>query len=187
MRRRTTIVKALALAAAVTATGTSAAAASSHSNGAAGDRVTGSAVGGFPTSLSPDSDRLTVSAATGPGGQHPRGTVQADAGPTAPFHVAGPVTCLKISGHRASIKYRFTTAQGSAAAFKGGGVEVFIEDNGWPRNGQPVDRNAFNPPQPAGIFNTTARQCDDPNLGAYQSVRSGDYTVRGAGAGHATR
>ena len=41
-----------------------------------------------------------------------------------------------------------------------------------------VDANAFQPPQPAGAFNTNASQCDDPNLAAYDTVTSGDYVVR---------
>src|SRR5438045_7059031 len=94
------------------------------------------------------------------------------------FEVQGPVTCLRVDGNRAAIKYRFKRATGSAAPFQGGGVEVFVEDNGEARRGQPVDANAFQPPQPAGAFNTNASQCDDPNLAAYDTVTSGDYVVR---------
>lgn len=177
MRRRTTIVGALALAAGVIGTGTSAASASG-SWGATHPSVTGSAVAGFPTAAGPDTDRLSVWASSGPGGRHPSGTVRANAGPIAPFHVAGPVTCLLVDGNKAAIKYRFTAADGSAAAFKGGGVEVFIEDNGKPSNGHPVDFNAFNPPMTAVAFDAAnPNRCDNPNVAPYQPVRAGDYTV----------
>ena len=94
------------------------------------------------------------------------------------FEVDGPVTCLRVEGNRAAIKYRFRRATGSAAPFEGGGVEVFVEDNGEPRRGQPVDANANQPPQPAGAFDVNAAQCDDPNTANYDTITSGNYTVR---------
>jgi hypothetical protein len=94
------------------------------------------------------------------------------------FHVGGPVTCLRVDGNKAAIKYRFDQATGSAASFKGGGVEVFVEDNGPPRDGQPADAAGFNPPQPAGVFQLNESQCDDPNTASYTTVMSGNYTVR---------
>ena len=75
-------------------------------------------------------------------------------------------------------KYRFAHATGSAAPFKGGGVEVFVEDNGAPQGGHAVDANAFRPPEPAGVFDAGAAQCDDPNTATYDTVTSGDYAVR---------
>jgi hypothetical protein len=93
------------------------------------------------------------------------------------FEVQGPVTCLRIDGNRAAIKYRFHTATGSAAPFKGGGVEIFVEDNGQPRGGHSVDANASLPPQPAGVFDANATQCDDPNTATYDTVTSGNYVV----------
>ena len=57
------------------------------------------------------------------------------------FRVSGPVTCVRVEGNEASIKYRFRHASGSAAAFKGGGVEVFIKDSGHGRHGKPADEN----------------------------------------------
>jgi hypothetical protein len=88
------------------------------------------------------------------------------------------VTCLEVDGNRAAIKYRFRTATGSAAPFQGGGVEVFVEDNGEPRGGQPVDANAFRTPEMAVAFNAHATQCDDPNTATYDTVTSGNYTVK---------
>jgi hypothetical protein len=94
------------------------------------------------------------------------------------FKVAGPVTCLRVEGNKAAIKYRFNQASGSAAPFKGGGVEIFIEDNGPPRHGQPVDEVGDLPPETAAVFNASASQCDDPSLANYEKVTSGNYTVR---------
>jgi len=98
------------------------------------------------------------------------------------FTLEGEVTCLRVEGNRAALKYRFKHASGSAAPFEGGGIQVFIEDNGEPRGGQSVDRNTFDPPQPAGVFDTNANQCDDPTLRAdYDPVDSGNYTVHDGG------
>jgi hypothetical protein len=98
------------------------------------------------------------------------------------FTLEGEVTCLRVEGNRAAIKYRFKHATGSAAPLAGGGVQVFVEDNGQPSGGQAVDRNTFDPPQPAGAFDLNAAQCDDPTLRAgYDPVDSGNYTVHDAG------
>lgn len=146
-----------------------------------GDLASGSALNGFPTPAGPGAARLDIAAHSGPTGLVPRGNVHAKGSTGAPmgeFEVQGPVTCLRVDGNRAAIKYRFKRATGSAAPFQGGGVEVFVEDNGEPRAGQPVDANAFQPPQPAGVFEANATQCDDPNTATYDTVTSGNYTVR---------
>jgi hypothetical protein len=83
------------------------------------------------------------------------------------FEVEGPVTCLRVEGNRAAIKYRFAKASGIAEPFKGGGVEVFIEPNA----------NASGGPQTAAEFNPAATQCDDPNMVTFSPLRSGAYTV----------
>jgi hypothetical protein len=157
------------------------AAAEGASAGGPGDLAAGSALNHFPTPLGPGFARLNVAAHSDGSGLNPSGHVEAD-GTTGvsmgQFHVGGPVTCLRVDGKKAAIKYRFDQATGSAAPFKGGGVEVFIEDNGQPRNGHSVDANANNPPQPAGVFQTTESQCDDPNAASYSTVISGNYTVR---------
>lgn len=63
-----------------------------------------------------------------------------------------------------------------------GGVEVYIEDNGRPQNGAPVDRVATEPPQPPASFDAAAGICTDPTLNpAWTRIESGDYTVRDAG------
>jgi hypothetical protein len=143
------------------------------------DQVVGSAVNGYPSPAGPGEARLTVSARGR--ALDPKGFVRAEGttgAPSGEFKVSGEVTCLRVEGNMASIKYRFDRASGSAAPFEGGGVEVFVRDNGQPRGGQPVDENAFNPPQPKGAFDATAAVCDDPASGSYSRVRSGDYKVR---------
>ena len=147
-------------------------------NGASGDSANGSAVNQFPTPAGPGFAQLDVKARSDPSGLNPQGTVHAKGTSGAPggeFEVRGPVTCLRVDGNRAAIKYRFSQASGSAAPFKGGGVEVFVEDNGKP--GHPGDANASGPPQTEGVFDANATQCDDPNTANYDTVTSGDYTV----------
>jgi hypothetical protein len=173
---------AVALTAGALAGGLGAAAA----NGASGDVADGSAVNQFPTPAGPGFAQLDVAARSDAGGLHPRGNVHAEGTSGAPggdFKVSGPVTCLRVDGNRAAIKYRFSQASGSAAPFKGGGVEVFVEDNGQPSEGHPVDANAFQPPEIAGVFDVSASQCDDPNTASYDTVTSGDYTVTDAVVG----
>lgn len=146
-----------------------------------GDLALGTAVNQFPTPAGPGFAELSVSARSGPNGENPRGNVHAvgtSGAPGGEFEVSGPVTCLRVQGNKAAIKYRFDQASGSAAPFLGGGVEVFIEDNGKSRDGRPVDANAAGSPQVAGEFDAAATQCDDPNLAPYDTVESGDYTVK---------
>lgn len=181
MRRRTCLpLTALAATGALCAGLVGTAAASRH-HGPHRDAVSGSAVNGFPTPAGPGSARLTVAASSGRLGQHPRGTVSAHGTTGAPmgaFRVSGPVTCLRVEGNEAAIKYRFRHASGSAAPFKGGGVEVFIKDNGHGRRGKPADENAFDAPQTKAAFDANAKTCDDPAAAAFSPVRSGKYTVR---------
>jgi hypothetical protein len=168
-------------ATAASAAGTGHPAQRHHGHRPGGNSVRGSARNAYPTPAGPGSSILRISARSGPSGQNPRGTVRAHGTTGAPmgdFAVSGPVTCLRVSGNKAAIKYRFSQASGSAAAFQGGGVEVFVEDNGRPHHGQPVDAATFDPPQAAGAFDAAAAQCDDPNTAAYNRVESGDYTVK---------
>jgi hypothetical protein len=131
---------------------------------------------------------LRVSGHSDPGGADPTGHVRAkgdldgDAGPLEPFGLEGEVTCLRVEGNRAAIKYRFKHAQGSAdPALQDGGVQIFLEDNGPPQGGQPVDRTAFDPPQTAETFETNATACDDPtNRPDYDTIDSGNFTVHEA-------
>ena len=141
------------------------------------DLAAGSAVNGFPNPVTgPGSTRLTVEGArSGPAGENPSGFVN-DVGsfgsPMTAFELEGPVTCLRVEGNKAAIKYRFAKATGVAAGFKGGGIEVFIEDN-TPQ----ADANASGAPQTASEFNAAATQCDDPSMAPFSMVREGGYTV----------
>lgn len=145
------------------------------------DVVTGVAKNTFPGG---GPSKLNADAFSGPTGANPGGQVRVrgdldGARPMGPFRFFGKVTCLRVSGHRAAIKYRFDEAKGSGAPFEGGGVQVFIEDNGEGRHGKLVDASAFDPPQTKGEFQATAGQCDNPDTRAdYDPVDSGDYVVR---------
>jgi hypothetical protein len=98
------------------------------------------------------------------------------------FEVEGPITCMRVEGNLASVKYRLERASGPGAPPQGGGVQVYIEDNGDPVDGRPVDRVATEPPQPPGVFDAAAGVCTDPRLNpAWTTLESGDFVVRDAG------
>jgi hypothetical protein len=130
--------------------------------------------------------RLSGAARSGPAGEDPTGHIRAQgdpdgAGPMEPFQLEGEVTCLRVSGTRTAIKYRFKHASGSAAPFAGGGVQIFLEDNGDPVGGVAVDRTTFDPPQPAGVYEPAATQCDDPDSRtSYDQIQSGNFVVHDA-------
>jgi hypothetical protein len=157
----------------------------SHSAGGdSGDYAVGSGSNQFLIELG--DARLSISAHSDPAGGSPSGHVRAQGDPdgdgsTEPFELEGEVTCLKVSGNRAAIKYRFKHAEGSAEPFAGGGVQIFVEDNGDPDGGDAVDRTTFDPPQSAGLYDLTASVCDDPTsrLG-YDEIQSGDFGVHDA-------
>jgi hypothetical protein len=134
-------------------------------------------VGDASFTLSAHSDAFGVS----PGGYVTAKGDPDGAGPLEAFTAHGEVTCLRVSGNRASLKWRFEYATGSAAPFVGGGVQSFVEDNGEPRFGQPVDRAALDPPQPAAAFNAAADTCDDPSTRAtYDVLEQGNIEVHDA-------
>jgi hypothetical protein len=98
------------------------------------------------------------------------------------FEVSGPITCIRVEGNLASVKYRFTRASGPGAPPQGGGVQVYIEDSGKAKGGVPVDRTASEPPQPPGAFDAAAGVCTDPRLNpAWTPLESGDFSVFDAG------
>ena len=98
--------------------------------------------------------------------------------PNGEFKTAGKVTCLKVVGNRATIKYRFDRTAGPGAPSEGWGVQVFVEDNG---SGPTPDGNATDLPLPADVFDATADQCELPR-GPYNPVDSGNYVVHDADA-----
>lgn len=95
--------------------------------------------------------------------------------PTGAFHVEGQVTCLKVVGNRATVKYRFKTTRGPGAPPPGWGVQVFVEDNGPPSSGTP-DANATDAPLPPQLFEPQADRCELPR-GPYNPVDAGGYVV----------
>ncbi len=170
MRSRGLIVAALFAAFSIAATGTA--------TGGTQSSVAGSGTGHFAETGGPFS--LSVS---GRGeGQAAKGYVHGSGVYVDAFEVEGPITCMRVEGNLASVKYRFKRASGPGAPPQDGGVQVYIEDNGRPQNGQPVDRVATEPPQPPGAFDAAAGICTDPRLNpAWTRLESGDFTVRDAG------
>jgi len=94
--------------------------------------------------------------------------------PNGAFEVEGPVTCLKVVGNRATVKYRFEQTSGPGAPPPGWGVQVFVEDSG---DKSVPDGNATDAPLPPELFDPEANQCELPR-GPYNPVDSGDYVVR---------
>ena len=93
--------------------------------------------------------------------------------PNGEFKAQGHVTCLRVVGNRATIKYRFEQTSGPGAPPPGWGVQVFVEDNG---SGPFPDGNATDTPLPPQLFEPTADQCELPR-GPYNPVDSGNYVV----------
>lgn len=173
----------LYVSAALVLTGLTAATAIAAASGPPRDAAVGSGANEFAIVVG--DSRLSVSAHSGPAGEGPTGHVRAKGdpdgdGPAEPFKLEGEVTCLRVSGNRAAIKYRFKHAEGSAAPFEGGGVQIFLEDKGVPRGGEAVDATAFDPPQVAGQFQFTESECEDPDDRIYDQIQSGNFTVRDA-------
>ena len=129
---------------------------------------------------------FALSATSDPFGARPSGYVTSKGdpdgiGPVEPFTARGAITCLRVAGKRASIKWRLERATGSAEPFEGGGVQSFVEDNGVPRGGHPTDRAAIDPPEPAATFHVNAGTCEDPNSRAgYDRIEQGNVTVHDA-------
>jgi hypothetical protein len=129
--------------------------------------------------------RFSLSASSDPLGGDPKGYVTASGdpdgiGPMEPFTTRGEVTCLLVDGNRASIKWRLEQATGSAEPFEGGGVQSFVEDNGSPRQGEPVDRAATSLPQPAEVFDLAADECQSPHGQPYDPLERGNLVVHDA-------
>jgi hypothetical protein len=103
-------------------------------------------------------------------------------GPLSPFKLEGPVTCLTVVGNRASIFYEFRHAEPSF--LEGGGIQIFIEDNGPPVNGQSVDGSAFLPPIPGPPPGAPPFEgptvCPPPPTEGYDQNDSGNFLVHDA-------
>jgi hypothetical protein len=127
--------------------------------------------GFFQIGLAAHSDNL---------GGDPNGNVSARSRPQsgfpAPFKFGGRVTCLKVVGNRASIKYRFDRSDNPFLL--GGGIEIFVEDNGQPSTQATMDGAANGAPMPQALFEASGpARCDDPTLAPYQPVDHGNFTV----------
>jgi hypothetical protein len=58
-----------------------------------------------------------------------------------------------------------------------------VEDNGPPRAGEPVDRAAVSPPQPAATFDPLADTCEQPEVQPlYDRLDRGNVVVHDATA-----
>jgi hypothetical protein len=186
MRRRVWTIA----AAAVVALAAPSAAAASHGNQTGGrDFVAGSAqnllfeVPSLPADLRLDANGfdtelpLPLFGATDLNG-HAVGSGEL---PNGRFLVAGEVTCLKVVGNRATVKFRFQSADGDAGArFAAWGVQVFVEDNGDPSGGIP-DANSTDAPLPPELFEPQANQCELPR-GPFNPIDAGNYVVHDADA-----
>jgi hypothetical protein len=96
------------------------------------------------------------------------------------FTVQGHMTCLEVEGNRAAFRYRFERNTGSTEPFEGGGIQIFVEDNGPPKGGTPLDAMAFDAPEPPGLFDLHATLCDDPESRVYDPIDAGDIVVHDA-------
>jgi hypothetical protein len=104
------------------------------------------------------------------------------AGPLPPFMLNGPVTCLTVIGNRASFFYEFKHAEPSF--LEGGGIQVYVEDNGRPGNGQVLDGTAFDSPIPGPGPGLPPLEgptvCPPPRLTGYDQMESGNLIVHDA-------
>ena len=104
------------------------------------------------------------------------------AGPLPPFFFEGPVTCLTVVGNHASFFYEFKHAEPSV--LEGGGIQVYVEDNGTPVTGQPVDGTSFDPPIPGPGPGMPPLEgptvCPPPRITGYTPIESGNLIVHDA-------
>jgi hypothetical protein len=84
-------------------------------------------------------NHFAINAHSGPNGENPFGEVHftdtVSGPPIRRFN--GPVVCLRVSGNIASIIMRFRNTKDEPSQFVGD--LMFVQDNGDPVNGQPVD------------------------------------------------
>jgi hypothetical protein len=160
--------------------------ASSASHSGSGGQKHDFVVGVSPNEVLLGQAHSSFAAHSDPLGGNPKGhvTTKGDPdgpGPIDPFKAEGDITCLRVEGNRATYKWRFSHAEGSLAPFEGGGIQAFLEDNGQPQNGMPVDATTVDAPQPAGVFDLTATQCEDPDSRVtYERINSGNFVVHDA-------
>jgi hypothetical protein len=85
-------------------------------------------------------NHFAISAHSGPNGENPFGEAHFLNTTTGPpvERFNGPVVCLRVSGNLASIIMRFRNTANQPPQFVGD--LMFVQDNGDPVNGQPVDQ-----------------------------------------------
>jgi hypothetical protein len=112
------------------------------------DLVTGGGISDIGTSLG-------FNAHSGPLGEDPRGhvTLKNKGLEDAVSDRKGKVVCLRVQGNRAIVGFEDQDADGNPVY-----REIFAEDNGEPRGGQPVDRLAGIGPR-AGFQTPPPPQC----------------------------
>ena len=127
--------------------------------------------------------QIGLSAQSAADGSDPSGFVSARSRPEGgfpvPFRFGGEVTCLAVDGNRASIKYRFYHADDPLLV--GGGIQIFVEDNGVPEDGHSVDQTGFLPPMTQAAFEASQPSvCVPPQAGNYAPSEDGDIVVHDA-------
>jgi hypothetical protein len=88
---------------------------------------------------------------SGPNGENPTGT--ATASRRATYFVEGRVTCLAVSGNRATIAF---AVEGGAIPHDLPGHVIFVEDNGSPGAGRDIANE-----RPSGVIRTCSPPTDD--------------------------
>ena len=138
------------------------------------------AVGGGTASQPGFEAGIGFAAHSGPAGERPTGHVRArGVFGLSPFAFEGEVTCLLVTGNRASFKYRFKHSDTEPDLLDGGGIEVFVEDNGEP-SGDTPDESGFVGPFDEETFEATdPSRCDPPGATPFQ-VDSGNFVVHDA-------
>jgi hypothetical protein len=151
-------------------------AAASASAGTTGGSVSGAGVGAGLVA----GDQLELGAQADVGGANVRGSAQNQFSlGGGQFNDGGQVVCLTVQGNQALVLFRYrdpiSVASLPGETFVYGGA--YIEDNGDPVNGQPVDRMVdFSVQQQNAQF-----FCDNPVLAIFaavaQPLASGNYVV----------
>lgn len=127
-------------------------------------------------------DRLELGAQSDIGGANVAGSAQNQFTlVTTRFNDGGDMLCLTVSGNRAVVLFRFrvpvSVPELPGEVFEYGGA--YIEDNGNPVDGQPVDRMADFAVREQNVHFF----CDSPSFDFFASVAeplsSGNYVVQG--------
>jgi hypothetical protein len=91
------------------------------------------------------------------------------------FKINGDVLCVRAEGNRASILYE--DAAGTRPARTTAGGVIYVEDNGQPLGGQPVDRENNNRLTRQQLDQQLGNGCPDPSNAVTYPLRNGNLTV----------